>query len=64
MVEVMNNDVTSESELKQRFDKISKELTEVWGPETMDDKIEINDVILDWRFAEFLLKNERRNNKW
>ncbi len=58
MVEVMNNDVTSESELKQRFDKISKELTEVWGPETMDDKIEINDVILDWRFAEFLLKNE------
>lgn len=58
MVEVITQEVAWDSELKKRFDKLSKELTEVWGPETSDDKIDIDDVILDWRFAEFLLKNE------
>ena len=58
MVELVNQRVSWDSELKQRFDRLSKELTEVWGPEINDDRIDIDDVILDWRFAEFLLKNE------
>ena len=58
MVELINQRVSWDSELKQRFDRLSKELTEVWGPEINDDRIDIDDVILDWRFAEFLLKNE------
>lgn len=58
MVELVNQRVSWDSELKQRFDRLSKELTDVWGPEINDDRIDIDDVILDWRFAEFLLKNE------
>ena len=58
MVELINQMVSWDSELKQRFDRLSKELTEVWDPEINDDRIDIDDVILDWRFAEFLLKNE------
>lgn len=58
MVELINQRVSWDSELKQRFDRLSKELTEVWDPEINDDRIDIDDVILDWRFAEFLLKNE------
>lgn len=58
MVELVNQRVSWDSELKQRFDRLSKELTGVWGPEINDDRIDIDDVILDWRFAEFLLKNE------
>lgn len=58
MVDAVDKKVTWDSELKQRYDRLRKELTDVWGPETIDDKIEIDDVILDWKFAEFLLKNE------
>ncbi len=57
MVEVTNHDAASDVEMKRRVDKITKELSDVWG-ETLDDKLEINDVILDAKFAEFLLKNE------
>ncbi len=58
MVDVINQGVVWDSELKQRYDRLNKELKEVWGPETLDDRVDIDDVILDWRFAEFLLKNE------
>ncbi len=58
MVYVEHYETSWDADLKQRFDRITKELDEVGGLESNDDKIEIEDVILDWRFAEFLLKNE------
>lgn len=54
----INQRSSNDSDLQERFERINDELVQVWGPETMDDKIEINDVVLDWRFAEYLLKNE------
>jgi len=55
-----NPDVSEngDSELKERFETIKKELLEVWGPEKNDDEVEIEQWTLDWKFAEFLLKNE------
>ena len=47
-----------DSELKERFETIKKELLEVWGPEKSDDLVEIEQWALDWKFAEYLLKNE------
>ena len=47
-----------ESELKERFETIKKELLEVGWPEKGDDVIKIEQWALDWKFAEFLLKNE------
>ena len=54
----INQKSSNDSDLQERFERINDELVQVWGPETMDDKIEISDVVLDWRFAEYLLKNE------
>lgn len=54
-VEVSGN---SDSELKERFETIKKELLEVGGPEKSDDLVEIEKWALDGKFAEYLLKNE------
>lgn len=45
-------------ELKERFESIKRELLQVWWPEKSDDLVEIEQWVLDWKFAEFLLKNE------
>ncbi len=60
-----SENLNSNSDLLQRYETITQELLQVWGIEK-DDKIEIADGILDWKFAEFLLKNESCLNtlKW
>ena len=49
---------SSEEELKDRFDGLSKEIQELWWPDKSKEKIDIADWALNWQFAEYLLKNK------
>ena len=50
----------SDEELKQRFEDIKREITEVWWVDKSDDEIEIVEWALNWQFAEFLLQEKNR----
>ena len=64
MTDVVDQNKTVEAagngdvELQKRFESIKKELLQVWWPEKGDDLVEIEQWALDWKFAEYLLKNE------